>query len=542
MILVADDDLYMDDEDLPPPPSQHHGLPSQGSSQVIRWEYIDPQGEVQGPFANDEMDQWYKAGFFPPDLLLRCINQPASSFRPLSDISEGNPFEHFLSPPPPNLQPINGIENGNRDDDPSVTSSTSSHNDAPEVITELISSSSSSLDDKIPHPNEEKDFSVAVDNALSGSVEQESKKSSEGKSQQQQQQQQQSVGGGGGVSGERSNPTNSGATSASGRRRRRRGKNAPSTTENVASPPNPPPASSGSGDQETPKKEKDVLPPPPSEGSSSAVVVDNGNRGGVGTVESMMATPSSSMIPSNQVVAEKESFILSDILSNLGGGKVSESPAAVSLEKQPSPLLGADQPALDEYLSSSSKSGGPGGGSSSGPQHDPWAPGGSPWANPPPSERNLASHLVGLSGGSAAAAASLPSSSSLSPSTLQSQQQQQQQQPQQPPLPQQPQQGPMVGGPHHQQPQPRVVQQPQQPQQPQQQQGGQGGQGDTLAQQLNQCRGMMRQIQDQAIHAQRSVYAATDMGGSTLSSLYVCESPKSVFSAFTTILLNGSDV
>ncbi|KAG8445408.1 hypothetical protein GDO86_010261 [Hymenochirus boettgeri] len=56
--------------------------PSLDSQQ--KWYYKDPQGEIQGPFSNREMAEWYQAGYFPMTLLLRRVCDDA--FQTLGDI------------------------------------------------------------------------------------------------------------------------------------------------------------------------------------------------------------------------------------------------------------------------------------------------------------------------------------------------------------------------------------------------------------------------------------------------------------------------
>lgn len=38
-----------------------------------KWMYRDPQGDVQGPFTNAEMNEWYEAGYFGPDLMVKRV-------------------------------------------------------------------------------------------------------------------------------------------------------------------------------------------------------------------------------------------------------------------------------------------------------------------------------------------------------------------------------------------------------------------------------------------------------------------------------------
>jgi len=65
--------------------------------QESQWVYKDPQGEVQGPFSDKQMNEWYGAGYFPADLLVKKVNYP--SFTPLNMLTANgkNPF----TPPPP---------------------------------------------------------------------------------------------------------------------------------------------------------------------------------------------------------------------------------------------------------------------------------------------------------------------------------------------------------------------------------------------------------------------------------------------------------
>ena len=41
--------------------------------QPLTWSYLDPQGQVQGPFQSEEMLEWYNAGYFPMDLMVRRV-------------------------------------------------------------------------------------------------------------------------------------------------------------------------------------------------------------------------------------------------------------------------------------------------------------------------------------------------------------------------------------------------------------------------------------------------------------------------------------
>ena len=64
----------------------------------MRWVYLDPQGQVQGPFTGLEMNDWYKAHFFTPDLRVKKLEDP--EFEPLGQLIRriGNSREPFLVP------------------------------------------------------------------------------------------------------------------------------------------------------------------------------------------------------------------------------------------------------------------------------------------------------------------------------------------------------------------------------------------------------------------------------------------------------------
>jgi len=96
----------VDEEELPP---HQESPPSSKAPPVVpsppppghTWSYLDPQGQVQGPFQSDEMLEWYSAGYFPPDLMLRrsCDKR----YVPLKDLERlysRVPFTPGPSPPP----------------------------------------------------------------------------------------------------------------------------------------------------------------------------------------------------------------------------------------------------------------------------------------------------------------------------------------------------------------------------------------------------------------------------------------------------------
>jgi PERQ amino acid-rich with GYF domain-containing protein len=64
----------------------------------MKWIYKDPQNELQGPWSGLEMHDWYKAGFFTPELLIKKLEDP--EFEPLAQLIRriGNSREPFLVP------------------------------------------------------------------------------------------------------------------------------------------------------------------------------------------------------------------------------------------------------------------------------------------------------------------------------------------------------------------------------------------------------------------------------------------------------------
>jgi PERQ amino acid-rich with GYF domain-containing protein len=64
----------------------------------MQWVYRDPQGNVQGPWSGLEMHDWYKAGFFSPELLVKKVEDP--DYEPLAQLIRriGNSREPFLVP------------------------------------------------------------------------------------------------------------------------------------------------------------------------------------------------------------------------------------------------------------------------------------------------------------------------------------------------------------------------------------------------------------------------------------------------------------
>ncbi|KAJ6669174.1 hypothetical protein lerEdw1_007983 [Lerista edwardsae] len=64
-----------------------------------KWYYKDPQGEIQGPFSNQEMTEWFQAGYFTMSLLVKRACD--DSFQPLGDIMKMWGRVPFTPAPPP---------------------------------------------------------------------------------------------------------------------------------------------------------------------------------------------------------------------------------------------------------------------------------------------------------------------------------------------------------------------------------------------------------------------------------------------------------
>ncbi|XP_066089596.1 GRB10-interacting GYF protein 2 isoform X4 [Saccopteryx bilineata] len=97
-------DSALDDERLASKLQEHRakGIPVPSMHEAMqKWYYKDPQGEIQGPFNNQEMAEWFQAGYFTMSLLVKRACD--ESFQPLGDIMKmwGRvPFSSGPAPPP----------------------------------------------------------------------------------------------------------------------------------------------------------------------------------------------------------------------------------------------------------------------------------------------------------------------------------------------------------------------------------------------------------------------------------------------------------
>uniref|UniRef100_A0A665TRN8 GYF domain-containing protein n=1 Tax=Echeneis naucrates TaxID=173247 RepID=A0A665TRN8_ECHNA len=94
---VVDDDRLAAKTSEKPKPA---GLPLTHEA-ALKWFYKDPQGEIQGPFSNQEMTEWFQAGYFTVSLLVKRGCDEV--FQPLGEIMKiwGRvPFTPGPAPPP----------------------------------------------------------------------------------------------------------------------------------------------------------------------------------------------------------------------------------------------------------------------------------------------------------------------------------------------------------------------------------------------------------------------------------------------------------
>ena len=83
------------DSNAEPPPAQQRQMVMPDR---MRWVYRDPNGDKQGPFSGLEMHDWYKAGFFSPELQVKKSEDV--DYEPLAQLIRriGNSREPFLVP------------------------------------------------------------------------------------------------------------------------------------------------------------------------------------------------------------------------------------------------------------------------------------------------------------------------------------------------------------------------------------------------------------------------------------------------------------
>ncbi|KAF5375267.1 hypothetical protein D9758_000086 [Tetrapyrgos nigripes] len=71
----------------------------------VEWSYLDPQGQVQGPFRADLMQKWHDDGYFTPDLYMKRTSLD-SDWTSVGDlVRRAGGGKVFLTPPAPSLPP-----------------------------------------------------------------------------------------------------------------------------------------------------------------------------------------------------------------------------------------------------------------------------------------------------------------------------------------------------------------------------------------------------------------------------------------------------
>ncbi|XP_034558323.1 GRB10-interacting GYF protein 2 isoform X3 [Notolabrus celidotus] len=94
---VTDDDRLTLKASEKPKPA---GLPLTHEA-ALKWFYKDPQGEIQGPFSNQEMAEWFQAGYFTMSLLVkRGCDEVFQALGEIMKIWGRVPFTPGPAPPP----------------------------------------------------------------------------------------------------------------------------------------------------------------------------------------------------------------------------------------------------------------------------------------------------------------------------------------------------------------------------------------------------------------------------------------------------------
>ncbi|KAK3670376.1 kinesin-like protein [Recurvomyces mirabilis] len=100
---LQSDDQVTPQQQQPPGSSASNQPPAPQQRTMVmpdrmRWIYRDPQGQTQGPWTGLEMHDWYKAGFFSPELLVKKYED--IEYEPLAQLIRriGNSREPFLVP------------------------------------------------------------------------------------------------------------------------------------------------------------------------------------------------------------------------------------------------------------------------------------------------------------------------------------------------------------------------------------------------------------------------------------------------------------
>ncbi|KAI9059585.1 hypothetical protein FKP32DRAFT_1668552 [Trametes sanguinea] len=93
--------------------------PGLGDLASIEWSYLDPQGNVQGPFRADVMQRWYNEGYFTPDLPMKRTHLD-NDWTPVAELVRRagdqpvflTPLVHAVAPPGLNRRLDNVVDSG----------------------------------------------------------------------------------------------------------------------------------------------------------------------------------------------------------------------------------------------------------------------------------------------------------------------------------------------------------------------------------------------------------------------------------------------
>ena len=103
MAAAAGGSYFTRTQDQDNPASVSTQMPASQQRQMVmpdrmRWIYRDPQNKMQGPWSGLEMHDWYKAGFFSPELQVKKLED--ADYEPLAQLIRriGNSREPFLVP------------------------------------------------------------------------------------------------------------------------------------------------------------------------------------------------------------------------------------------------------------------------------------------------------------------------------------------------------------------------------------------------------------------------------------------------------------
>ncbi|KAI1786298.1 hypothetical protein LXA43DRAFT_1034392 [Ganoderma leucocontextum] len=99
-------------------PAPNQAPPGLADLSTIDWSYLDPQGQIQGPFKADLMQRWYNEGYFQSTLLMKRTHLD-TEWTPVGElvrrVGEGqpvflSPLVHAVTPPGLSRPPENAVD------------------------------------------------------------------------------------------------------------------------------------------------------------------------------------------------------------------------------------------------------------------------------------------------------------------------------------------------------------------------------------------------------------------------------------------------